>query len=240
MESRKKIRILYSVIAVLIILLGLISGRRIINRLERRNAASIINQGYYQMKLNTFKAMTKYNNSGNNSIVFLGDSLTDYANFDEILHDSRIRNRGIAGDTTLGVLNRLDEVTDMKPAKLFILIGTNDIACGRSADEIIQSIRQIISRVQTESPDTKIYLQSLFPVNNIKFRTGRPVETIQAVNAGLKILADDLKCVFIDTYPLLLNESENALDVKYTPDGLHFNGAGIVKWAEFLKSYVNE
>lgn len=236
MESRKKIRILYSVIAVLIILLGLISGRRIINRLERRNAASIINQGYYQMKLNTFKAMTKYNNS----IVFLGDSLTDYANFDEILHDSRIRNRGIAGDTTLGVLNRLDEVTDMKPAKLFILIGTNDISCGRSADEIIQSIRQIISRVQTESPDTKIYLQSLFPVNNIKFRTGRPVETIQAVNAELKILADDLKCVFIDTYPLLLNESENALDVKYTPDGLHFNGAGIVKWAEFLKSYVNE
>lgn len=237
MDSRKKIRVLYSVIAVLVLILAFITVRRfIIRRPEKINAESVITQTYYQIKYSTFKAMKK----DNNSIVFLGDSLTDYADFDEIFHDSRIKNRGIAGDTTLGVLNRLDEITDMKPAKLFILIGTNDIAFGRSADEIVQSIRQIISRIQNESPDTKIYLQSLFPVNNIKFRTNRPIETIQAVNAGLKTLAGELHCTFINTYPILLNESENALDVKYTSDGLHFNGLGIMKWAEFLKSYVNE
>lgn len=237
MDSRKKIRVLYSVIAVLVLILAFIAVRRfIIRRPEKINAESVITQTYYQIKYSTFKAMKK----DNNLIVFLGDSLTDYADFDEIFHDSRIKNRGIASDTTLGVLNRLDEITDMKPAKLFILIGTNDILFGRSADEIVQSIRQIISRIQNESPDTKIYIQSLFPVNNIKFRTNRPIETIQAVNAGLKALAGELHCTFINTYPLLLNESENALDVKYTPDGLHFNGMGIMKWAEFLKSYVNE
>ncbi len=236
MDSRKKIRILYSVIAVLALILALIAGIIISRKLKKGSAESIINHAYYQMKYSTFKAMKK----DDNSIVFLGDSLTDYAGFDEIFHDSRMKNRGIAGDTTLGVLNRLDEITDMKPAKLFILTGTNDIIFGRSADEIVQSIRQIISRIQAESPDTKIYLQSLFPVNNIKFRTNRPIATIQAVNAGLEILAGELHCTFINTYPILLNESENALDVKYTSDGLHFNGMGIMKWAEFLKSYVYE
>lgn len=179
-------------------------------------------------------------NKDNNSIIFLGDSLTDYVKFDEILRNPLIKNRGIEGDTTLGVLNRLDEVISMKPAKLFILIGTNDIVYGRKADEIIQSIRQIISRVQNASTDTKIYIQSLFPVNNIKFKTNRPIETIQAVNTEMKKLSDELHCVFIDLYPLLLNESENALDVRYTIDGLHLNGKGVLKWVEYLKPYVNE
>ena len=234
MEIRKKIRILYFIIAVLVLILAGIY----INNTEQNalNATSIITQPYYQIKHSIFEAM----NRDKDSIVFLGDSLTDYVKFDEILRNPLIRNRGIAGDTTLGVLNRLDEVISMKPAKLFILIGTNDIRYERKPDEIIQSIRQIISRVQNESKDTKIYVQSLFPVNNIKFKTNRPIETIQAVNAEIKKLADELHCTFIDLYPLLLNESDNALDVKYTIDGLHLNGKGVLKWVDYLKPYVSE
>ena len=234
MEIRKKIRILYFIIAILVLILAGIY----INNTEQNalNATSIITQPYYQIKHSIFEAM----NRDKDSIVFLGDSLTDYVKFDEILRNPFIKNRGIAGDTTLGVLNRLDEVISMKPAKLFILIGTNDIRYERKPDEIIQSIRQIISRVQEESKDTKIYVQSLFPVNNIKFKTRRPIETIQAVNAEIKKLADELHCTFIDLYPLLLNESDNALDVKYTIDGLHLNGKGVLKWVEYLKPYVSE
>ena len=236
MDSKKKIRILYFIIAVLVLILAFTAGSIIISRMDRRNASDIISNTYYQIKVSIFEAMNK----DNNSIVFLGDSLTDYVRFDDILRNPDIRNRGIAGDTTLGVLNRLDEVISLKPAKLFVLIGTNDILFGRSADEIIQSIRQIISRVQQESPDTKIYLQSLFPVNNIKFKTNRPIETIRAVNERIRTTADEMHCTFIDLYPLLLNESGDALDVQYTIDGLHLNGKGVVKWVEHLKPYVNE
>ena len=236
MDSKKKIRILYFIIAVLILILAFIAGNIIIRRTDRRNASSIITSVYYQIQVSIFEAMNK----DNNSIVFLGDSLTDYVGFDEILRNPNIRNRGIAGDTTLGVLNRLDEVISLRPAKLFVLIGTNDILFGRNADEIIQSITQIISRVQNESPDTKIYLQSLFPVNNIKFKTNRPIETIRAVNERIKSTADEMHCTFIDLYPLLMNESGDALDVQYTIDGLHLNGKGVVKWVEHLKPYVNE
>ena len=237
MESRKKVKILYLIIAVLVLILTGISAMCFyVRKSNALNASSIITQPYYQIKHSIFEAM----NRDKDSIVFLGDSLTDYVKFDEILRNPSIKNRGIAGDTTLGVLNRLDEVISIKPAKLFILIGTNDIVYGRKADEIIQSIRQIISRVHSESKGTKIYIQSLFPVNNIKFRTNRPIETIQAVNAEIKKLADELHCIFIDLYPLLLNESENALDVRYTIDGLHLNGKGVLKWVEYLKPYVNE
>ena len=236
MDSRKKIRILYFIIAVLVLIIAFIAGSIIVIRIDRRNASGIISEAYYQIKVSIFEAMNK----DNNSIVFLGDSLTDYVTFDEILRNPNIKNRGIAGDTTLGVLNRLDEVISVKPAKLFILIGTNDILFRRSADEIIQSIRQIISRVQKESTDTKIYLQSLFPVNNIQFRTNRPLETIKALNEKIRTTAYEMHCTFIDTYPLLLSESGDALDVQYTIDGLHLNGKGILKWVEYLKPYVNE
>ena len=80
----------------------------------------------------------------------------------------------------------------------------------------------------------------MFPVNNIKFRTNRPIETIRAVNERIRTTADEMHCTFIDLYPLLLNESGDALDVQYTIDGLHLRGNGVVKWVEHLKPYVNE
>ncbi|MBQ3447361.1 MAG: hypothetical protein IJG37_06945, partial [Synergistaceae bacterium] len=80
-------------------------------------------KSYYEKKLGEFRAMTRRTGG----IVFLGDSITDFLDFDEFLPSHHVINRGIAGDTTHGVLYRLGEVISLRPRKLFILIGTNDI-----------------------------------------------------------------------------------------------------------------
>ena len=191
-----------------------------------------INTPYYQIKWSIFEAMPR----DEEKIVFLGDSLTDYVKFDELVPELKIKNRGIAGDTTVGVLNRLDEVISLKPSKLFLLIGTNDIVFNRKPDEIVGNIRKIIEKFREKSPKTTIYVQTLFPVNHNLGDDRRPKEAILAINEGLAKLSAEIKFTLIDTYSLLAEDGE--LPERYTVDGLHLNGAGIVRWVEFLSTWL--
>ena len=198
------------------------------------NAIDNINTPYYKIKLSIFENMPKTEGS----IVFLGDSLTDYVKFDEIFPELKIKNRGIAGDTTIGVLNRIDEVLSLKPSKLFILIGTNDIVFNRKPDEIVANIKKIIETFREKSPGTVIYLQKLFPVNHDFEDKRRPPETILAINTRLEKLSQEMNVALIDTYSLFAENDK--LPERYTVDGIHLNGAGILRWTEFLSTWLNE
>ena len=198
-------------------------------------ASDNINSPYYQIKFSIFKNMPR----DTEKIVFLGDSLTDYVKFDEIFPDLRIKNRGIAGDTTAGVLNRLDEVISLKPSKLFLLIGTNDIVFNRKAAEIVSSIRKIIETFREKSPSTALYVQTLFPVNHNLGDARRPHEAIREINDGLLNLSNEIKdFTLIDTYSLFAENGQ--LPERYTIDGVHLNGTGILRWMEFLSAWIKE
>ena len=192
-----------------------------------------ISQPYYQIKHSIYKSMPR----DEGSVVFLGDSLTDYIRFEELLPDVRIKNRGIAGDSTVTVLYRLDEVLTLKPSKLFLMIGTNDIVFEMTAEETLQNIRKIIERFREESPETRIYVETVFPVNN-KFETNRPAEAITAINARLAKLVPEMNCELIDTYSYFAEDGE--LPDRYTVDGIHLNGSGIVRWVEFLTKWIRD
>ena len=187
---------------------------------------------YYTKKVKEFQAMPR--TEGN--IVFLGDSITDFLNFDEVLPSYHIINMGIAGDTTSGVLRRLGEVISLRPRKLFLLIGTNDIGMDLWTAPIARNIREIVSRVQAKSPSTKIYLQAVFPTRG---NVNRPNDLIQELNAEIKAIAQEKHCTFIDLYPLLL-DSEGMLAEEYTVDGLHLSDSGNAKWMAYVVPYLDE
>ncbi|MBQ7577417.1 MAG: hypothetical protein IJT21_04010 [Synergistaceae bacterium] len=200
-----------------------------------RTAGTHINEPYYMIKTSIYESMPKYENE----IIFLGDSLTDYIQFHEVFPDLRVINRGIAGDTTTGVLHRLGEIISRKPAKLFIEIGINDIVYNVAPVDIAANIRKIIERVKAGSPATKIYLETLLPVvNNGKFETRRPSNIINAVNELLPDIAKDLGCKLLDVHKFFA-EDDN-MPERYTVDGVHMNGAGILHWMKFLEPYVKE
>ncbi len=175
-------------------------------------------------------------------IIFLGNSITDGAEWAELFDNPRVKNRGISGDITQGVLDRLDPIVDGKPAKLFLLIGINDVSRGISADSIVGNIRLIIERFQEESPKTRIYLQSVLPVNdafdNYKKHVSR-WEMVPGINEKLKALALDKNITYIDLFSHFTDESGAKLNPGYTNDGLHLMGEGYLKWKELVEPHVN-
>ena len=192
----------------------------------------IIEYPYYTKKMKEFNAMPRETGR----IVFLGDSITDFVNFDEVMPSYHIINRGIAGDTTSGVLRRLGEVISLKPAKLFLLIGTNDIGMDVMPAPIARNIREIVSRLQAKTPETKIYLQAVFPTRG---NVNRPNTLIQELNSAIKTIAEELHCTFIDLYPLLL-DSEGKLAEEYTIHGLHLSDKAVAKWMAHIVPYLDE
>ena len=110
---------------------------------------------YYHQRVTLFNALPKTNND----IVFIGNSITDGGEWSEMFNDLQIKNRGISGDISAGVLNRIDEVAERKPAKVFLMIGVNDLARGISADSVVKNILLIASYLRQETPSTKLFIQ---------------------------------------------------------------------------------
>lgn len=175
-----------------------------------------------------------------NDIMFLGNSISDAAEWSELFNDLKVKNRGISGDITAGVLHRLDEVYKRKPAKVFLLIGTNDLARGIKPDSVIKNILWIADLLKEKAPKTQLYVQSIFPVNE-KFgkfaaHMGKK-EEIRAVNKALKENAPAKDYTFLDLYPSLA-DGAGRLDAAYTNDGLHLTGSGYEKWKQLIYDKV--
>jgi lysophospholipase L1-like esterase len=175
-------------------------------------------------------------------IVFLGNSITDRVDWNELLGMPNVHNRGISGDITFGVLERLDEVIEGKPAKVFILIGINDVSRNIPDSVIFKNYKKIVERIKAGSPRTKIYFQTLLPVNNefTQFKNHyNKDEHILWLNGQIKTLAKQDKINVIDLHPHFLN-SDKKLDKRYTLDGLHLNAEGYKVWAGILQKYLHE
>jgi len=188
----------------------------------------------WNLKVGLFKSFP----NSKKDIVFLGNSITAGTDWNELLQMKNARNRGISGDITYGVLERLDEVIEGKPKKVFILIGINDISRNIPDSLIIGNYRKMVSRLQAGSPKTKIYLQTLMPVNNTftQFKNHyNKDEHIATINAALKNIAAEFGVTLIDLHPHF-KDSEGKLVKEFTQDGLHLNAAGYQHWAQLLKS----
>ena len=166
-------------------------------------------------------------------IVFLGDSLTDGARWDELFPGKPVKNRGINGDTTHGVLQRLDDILAGKPAVVFLLIGTNDLAWySRDEDSnVVKNYRAILDRCRKESPETLVYVQSLLP------RARHYAVTIQCLNKELQGLANQFGYTYIDLYPHFAGE-RGELRPELTNDNIHILGAGYDIWVQNIKLYI--
>ncbi len=173
-------------------------------------------------------------------IVFIGNSITNGAEWNELFPRKRVKNRGISGDTSEGVYDRLDPVVKGKPAKIFILIGINDISRGIEVETIVQNMKRIVEKIQTESPKTKIYIQSILPVNPDfgMFKGHQKPQLIKEINQQYQNIAKEYKVNYINLYPHFLEEGTDRMNEKYTNDGLHLLGEGYLLWSEIIKQYL--
>ena len=177
---------------------------------------------------------------GKKDIVMLGNSLTDGCEFNELLNNKHIKNRGIVGDIVQGLIDRVDPIIKGQPKKLFILSGVNDISHDVSADSIARAMEKLIVMVKQGSPRTKIYLQSLLPFNNDvrewKLLKGRDHVVVEA-NVLLEQVARRQEVTWINLYPLFVDD-QGRLREDLTNDGLHLMGKGYLIWRDAIKPYI--
>ena len=188
---------------------------------------------YYSQKTTLFELLPQ---SGND-IIFLGNSITDIGEWAEIWQNIHVKNRGISSDITAGVLARLDPIIAGKPAKLFILIGINDIARNIPDSIILQNYEAILSKVSQGSPGTKVYVQSILPTNETfteYINHQNKSDHILAINQALGDICRRLRIDLIDLHALFADQ-HGRLNNQFTNDGLHLNGPGYLRWKKYLE-----
>ena len=188
---------------------------------------------YYWDKKSHFETLPQ----ADADIIFLGDSLTDSCEWQELFRNVRLKNRGISGDTTNGVLNRIDEVIESKPRKIFIMIGINDLNQGRNVGDILNTYKIILKYFQDKTPQTEVFVQSILPLNNQNFPNNGMNKKIIELNDHLRDFSQNLSFKYIDLYSSFL-DGDNQLDARYTTDGIHLNGQGYLLWKESIEQDV--
>lgn len=194
-----------------------------------------------------YDSITKYNNEMqtkcdnytllnkefaiSNQTVLLGDSITDFFNYYELFYDfskssgQAVYNRGISGDTTNRLLERLNEnVLCIKPKNLVLLIGTNDIGRGLPLEITLKNVESIIEKTKKACPNINFVLQAVYPINR-PMRDAfekRSNEKILAMNKEFIKLSEKYGCVWLDLTDNLSDETGN-LKKEFTYDGLHLN-----------------
>lgn len=192
---------------------------------------------YYDQRRSLFEVLPI--RSGD--IVFLGNSITDGGEWAELFGNPRLRNRGISGDRAAWMLGRLDPILAGHPRQVYLMVGTNDLAGGATPGEVLADIGRIVSRFRSESPRTRLFVQSILPVNGRDFSkfTGHYAQSdaIVETNRLLQALCEEKGITYIDLWSVLA-DADGLLDSRYTNDGLHLVGAGYLVWRDALKPYM--
>lgn len=193
---------------------------------------------YWEQKTSLYEVLP----IDSNDIVFLGNSITDGGEFHELFKMDNIKNRGINSDIMPGVEKRLEQVTKGHPKKIFLLIGINDISHGHSVDKLAARYESLVKKIRLQTPDTKLYVQSVMPINNgfnrYKALAGKE-RTVKLLNERIKKIAAGNGAVYVDLWPFL-SDSKGNLKREYTNDGLHLNGAGYRAWTDGIRRLVKE
>ena len=172
-------------------------------------------------------------------IIFIGDSQIERCQWHEVFENCAIKNRGIGGDNTEGLLSRINHILKVPPSKIFIMIGINDIISKKAPEQIVSNYKEIVARIKQESNKSEVYIHSILPANNniwpYSFVDNKHIKSI-----NLK-LAEIPDCQYIDLYSKLTSQNGEILS-SFTLDGLHLNKEAYLIWKNEIiaNGYLNK
>src|SRR5262245_32763349 len=186
-----------------------------------------IEHPYYRTRLDFFRQTV-----GDADVVMLGDSITEGIDWHELFPDVRILNRGIAGDTSAGVLNRLDEVIGRRPKTVFLMIGSNDLQAGVPISVTRANVGSIIAAL-TEKPMRGV-LQ--YRVYGVRCSASGLNDRVSELNRSFADLCGLPSVSCLDLNRVLADGG--ALSPSLTFDGLHLNTAGYLAWKREISALL--
>lgn len=175
-------------------------------------------QEYYNSKIAMYESENEKYKDYEVDVAFLGDSLTDGYDLEKYYPQYLTVNRGIGGDTTFGLENRLKtSVYDLKPKVAVLLIGANNF------DTMFDNYERILIGLKDNLPETKIVLLSLTSMGG---KWGKNNQKAAYNNVKIKLLAEKYGYEFVDLYTPLFNLETGEIYAEYTSDGGHLTPAG--------------
>lgn len=183
----------------------------------------------FKQRVEDFKVFNRFVKP--NGTVFVGDSITQEFHLSEYFPNERTYNRGIGGDTTVGLLTRLEEsIFALQPKQLVLQIGTNDFTVLQlEAEATIENLKKVIERIHQQMPALPILLVSVYPLHEPTLNLGRQDphtfrknSRIQKINEGIKNIPN---VQFVNLYDALV-DNQGQLNMTLSRDGLHLNALG--------------
>jgi lysophospholipase L1-like esterase len=176
--------------------------------------------------------------------ILLGDSISLWFPAELLPPQKNWLNQGISGETSAGLLRRLNLIDDTEPKAIFVMIGINDLLKGVKDETVIANQTLIVRYLKQQHPNTKIVLQSILPHSGANATwEGRdrlsqtPNERIRNLNTRLRAVAETEGVLFLDLYPLFADET-GALHLNLSSDGLHLNRNGYQLWQTALRVFI--
>lgn len=230
---------LYAIIALLaaIPVVGLISYQRGKAR-GIDDFLEVLFKSGFDSKVESFKVLNTYAEQG--GVVFVGDSITQDYNVYEYFPNIKVYNRGIGGDTSEGVLKRLEEsVLSLYPKKVFLQIGTNDFELlDSNVESVFKHIKEIVETIKNSLKNTEVYVISIFPVNPLIDKATVGKRNNNEIKRTNERLSQMKSCSFLNVYDKLI--ADDYLNPLYTIEGLHLNQKGYEVVTQVLKPWLKD
>ena len=202
-------------------------------------------------RLARYQVLNQYAIKG--CILFTGSSLMEQFPINELLMNNGmtevIYNRGVAGFTTDDMMQHMDEmVFGIEPSRIFINIGTNDIALPDYRQEVLmEKYSRIIRMIRERLPEAEVNMIAYYPVNETDkilsdeerrelFSTRNNIN-IEKANAAVKQMAYELNCRYIDVSDGLRDDNGRLIS-EYTIEGIHMYANGYQVILDNLKKYL--
>ena len=166
-------------------------------------------------------------------VAFLCDSLTDLYDLERYYPQYVTANRGIGGDTTFGLQDRLQlSLFDLKPKVAVMLIGANN------PDTMLNNYEDILVSIKQNLPDTKVVLLSLTSMGGEHWGKNNQIAAYN--NVIIKMLADKYNFEYVDLYSALLNVETGEIYQEFTTDGGHLTHEGYVRVTEMVTPVLDK
>jgi len=177
--------------------------------------------------------------------ILAGDSLSLWFPTELLPDGKNWLNQGISGETSQGLLKRLNIFDRTQPEVIFVMIGINDLIRGTSDAVILDNHQRIMSYLRRVHPKAEIVVQSILPHGGEEATWQGRDKLLAITNNRIRRLNDRLQRIsakkgvnFLDLYPLFTNTQGN-LRQEFTTDGLHLNREGYIVWRSALQIYSN-
>ena len=169
------------------------------------------------------------------AVVLLGDSITQGwgEDFSAWFPRMKIANRGISGDTSRGVLIRLQEdVLALQPQAVVLLIGTNDLEEKADPETIAANLKLMLAEFAKHDAKMPVVLCQVFPSSAVMKRPSDKIKKVNQLYAAA--VKGNAQVTFVETWPLFADPQGDSIATEF-PDRLHLNMAGYAKWAAALR-----